>query len=61
MSVLTIITILLWVFDSQPDISYPIMMGWMGLLWIFMTIANYILWKTGIPDLFSAIKSLRKK
>jgi len=58
LGIITLIFIGVCIYNPEP--GYDIVAYWIGFLWIIMTIFNYVLWKTGIPDLFSAIRSLFK-
>lgn len=52
---------LIWFICSIFDKGYWIYGLWLVFIWGIMTIFNYTLWKTGIPDLFAAFKKISLK
>lgn len=59
LGIITFIFLIVYIFNHDPD--YNIFGIWLIFLWSLMTTFNYVLWKTGIPDLSAALKKFFNK
>lgn len=51
----------IWFMCSLFDREYWLYGLWILFIWVIMTSLNYIVWKSGIPDLGAALKKFNFK